>query len=80
MPTLDELLSEEEDLFRKEELILRHFAFQVKGLRDEHIDPLVSLHLKDCSKYFSTYGTIDGPFSPWKLGNRGISNGKKEND
>lgn len=79
MPTMDELLAAEEDLFRREELILRQFASHVRGIRNEHIDPLVSLHLKDCTDYFSMYGTIDGPFTPWMLGNRGMSNGEKEN-
>lgn len=77
--TLDKLLVEEENLFRREEAFLRHFASHVKGIHSIQIDQLVSSHLKDCTEYFSTYGTIDGPFTPWMLGNRGMSNGKKEN-
>lgn len=72
MPMLSDLLAAEEEAFRREELILRQFASHVRGVRDEHIDPLVSLHLKDCSDYFSTYGTTDGPFTPWMIGDRRI--------
>lgn len=79
MPTIDELLAAEEDSFRREELILRQFASHVRGVRNEHIEPLVSMHLKDCSDYFSMYGTIDGPQTPWMIGNRGIVHGE-END
>ena len=70
MPTLEDLLAAEEELFRREELILRQFAIHVRGLKREHIEPLVAGHLRDCAKYFATHGTIDGPRSPWKTGNR----------
>jgi len=80
MPTLDELLVAEEDIFRREELILRQFASHVRGVRNEHIEPLVSLHLKDCSDYFSMYGTIDGSFTPWMIGNRRADSGEKEDN
>lgn len=80
MSKIADLLAAEEDAFRREELILRQFAFHVRGVRNEHLDPLVTLHLKDCSDYFSMYGTIDGPLTPWMIGNRRMDNGqKKEN-
>lgn len=77
MSTLDKLLVEEENLFRQEESFLRHFASHIKGIRSIQIDQLVSSHLKNCTEYFSTYGTIDGPSTPWILGNRGMFNGEE---
>lgn len=78
MKSLEELLSEEETAFRTMESFLRQFAVHVRGLRDEHLEPLILGHLKDCSEYFSIHGTIDGPLSPWMIGNREDFYGSKK--
>lgn len=80
MSALDKLLAAEEDVYRREELILRQFAVHIRGLRGEHIEPIIALHLKDCSDYYLAHGTIDGPSTPWMTGNRRILYGKKEDN
>ena len=70
MTKLEDLLAAEEEIYRREERILRQFAVHIRGLRDEHIEPIVQLHLKDCADYFLKHGTTDGPCSPWILSNR----------
>lgn len=80
MSKLDELLAIEEDFFRQEERILRHFAIHVRGLRDEHIEPLLAMHLNNCSEYYLEHGTIDGTNSPWMTRNWRTNYGEKGND
>ena len=69
MSKLDDLLALEEEVCRREERVLRQFAAHIRGLRDEHVEPIIQMHLKNCSEYFAEHGTIDGPCSPWKIGN-----------
>ena len=78
MSELDKLLAEEEKIYRHEEFILRQFAIHIRGLREEHIEPIIELHLKDCSDYYLMHGTIEGPNTPWIIVNRRIYNGQKE--
>lgn len=80
MNKLDELLKIEESAWRREELFLRHFAFNVRGRDKIDVTPLVDAHLKDCSEYFLEHGTIDGPRTPWMIANGRMLYGEEEND
>lgn len=78
MTKLDDLLAKEETAWRREELFLRHFAFNVKGRDKIDVTPLVESHLKDCSGYFLKHGTIDGPRTPWMIANGRMPYGEEE--